>query len=205
MTHQEFFCERDPKAFPLWQEAIVGIAGAGGLGSNIAMLLARAGVGKLSVSDYDQVTVSNLNRQAFNLDQVGLAKVDALEQNIHRINPYIDLEMHNLRLDEENIPGIYHSVDIMIEAFDTASAKAMLIECFSRHFPATELICASGLAGYGRSEDIRIAQTGKLFIVGDQTSELSPGIAPISTRVMIVAAMQANLALERLVCLKSLR
>jgi thiamine biosynthesis protein ThiF family 2 len=124
MTHQEFFCERDPKAFPLWQEAIVGIAGAGGLGSNIAMLLARAGVGKLIVSDYDQVTVSNLNRQAFNLDQVGLAKVDALEQNIHRINPYIDLEMHNLRLDEENIPGIYHSVDIMIEAFDTASAKA---------------------------------------------------------------------------------
>ena len=73
MTHQEYFSERDPKAFPLWQEAIVGIAGAGGLGSNIAMLLARAGVGKLIVSDYDQVTVSNLNRQAFNLDQVGLA------------------------------------------------------------------------------------------------------------------------------------
>ncbi|HPF09712.1 MAG TPA: sulfur carrier protein ThiS adenylyltransferase ThiF [Candidatus Cloacimonadota bacterium] len=199
MKYQQYFCERDPQAFPIWQKAVVGIAGAGGLGSNIAMMLARAGIGKLIISDFDVVSISNLNRQAFNLDQVGFPKVEALEQNIHRINPYIELEMHDLRLDEDNTPQIYHSVDIMIEALDTASAKAMLIESFGKHFPKTELICASGLAGYGNSEEIRIVQCGNLFMVGDQHSQLVPGIAPISTRVMIVAAMQANLALERIV------
>lgn len=199
MTKSEYFCERDPKAFPLWQKATVGIAGAGGLGSNIAMLLARAGIGKLIISDFDVVSVSNLNRQAFNLDQVGLPKVEALAQNIRRVNPYIELDTYNVRLDEENIPKLYHSVDIMIEAFDTANAKAMLIECCTRHFPDLEIICASGLAGFGRGEDIRIMRSGNLHIVGDLVSELSPGIAPIATRVMIVAAMQANLALERIV------
>lgn len=199
MTRQEYFCERDPRAFPLWQKAVIGIAGAGGLGSNIAMMLARAGIGKLIICDFDLVSISNLNRQAFNLDQVGLPKVQALKQNIRKVNPYIELETQQIRLDEKSIPRLYHSVDIMIEAFDTASAKAMLIESLSRHFPDCELICASGLAGYGKSADIRIVQSGNLFIVGDQSSQLLPGIAPISTRMMIVAAMQANLALERIV------
>ncbi len=199
MTHQEYFCERDPLAFPLWQKAVVGIAGAGGLGSNVAMLLARAGIGKLIISDFDVVSVSNLGRQAFNLDQVGMYKVDALAQNIAKVNPFIKLETHNLCLDTDKVQEIFHGVDIMIEAFDTAAAKAMLIECFSQHFSDTELICASGLAGYGKSEKIRIVHDGKLFVVGDQSSQLSPGIAPISARTMIVAAMQANLALERIV------
>lgn len=199
MTRQEYFCERDPIAFPLWQKAVVGIAGAGGLGSNVAMLLARAGVGKLIICDFDIVSLSNLNRQAFNLDQVGMYKVEAIAQNIGKVNPYIELEIHKLRLDKESVQQLYYGVDIMIEAFDSAAAKAMLIECYSQHFPETELICASGLAGYGRSDEIRIVQDGRLFVVGDQCSELIPGIAPVSARLMIVAAMQANLALERIV------
>ncbi len=199
MTRQEYFCERDPIAFPLWQRAVVGIAGAGGLGSNVAMLLARAGIGKLIICDFDVVSISNLNRQAFDLDQVGMYKVEAIAQNIGKVNPYIELETHQLRLDKESVQQLFHGVDIMIEAFDSAAAKAMLIECHSQHFPETELICASGLAGYGRSDEIRIVQDGKLFVVGDQCSELIPGIAPVSARLMIVAAMQANLALERIV------
>ncbi len=199
MTRQEYFCERDPIAFPLWQKAVVGIAGAGGLGSNVAMLLARAGIGKLIICDFDVVSLSNLNRQAFSLDQIGMHKVDAIAQNIRKVNPFITLETHKFRLDTDLVQRLFHSVDIMIEAFDSAAAKAMLIECFSQHFPETDLICASGLAGYGRSAEIKIVQDGRLFVVGDQCSELTPGIAPISARLMIVAAMQANLALERIV------
>ncbi len=200
MTRKEYFCERDPLAFPIWQKATVGIAGAGGLGSNIALLLARAGIGKLIISDYDVVSISNLNRQAFTLKQVGRPKTEALQHNILAVNPYITLDVHQKRLDEDNIPELFHDVDIMIEAFDKAKEKAMLIECWQRCFPQIELICASGISGYGKSSEIRILTSGNLHIVGDQTSCLSPGIAPISTRVMIVAAMQANLALERLVC-----
>lgn len=203
MTHQDYFCERDPLAFPLWQRAVVGIAGAGGLGSNVAMLLARAGIGKLIICDFDVVTLSNLGRQAFDLDQVGMPKVEAIAENIRKVNPFILLETHQLCLDSDKLRQIFHSVDVMIEAFDHAEAKTMLIECFSRYFPATPLICASGLAGYGRSEEIRIVQDGSLYVVGDQSSQISPGIAPISARVMIVAAMQANLALERIACKNS--
>jgi len=200
MTRKDYFCERDPLAFPIWQKATVGIAGAGGLGSNIALLLARAGIGKLVIGDYDVVSISNLNRQAFTLKQVGQPKTEALQQNILAVNPYITLDVHQKRLDEDNIPALFHDVDIMIEAFDKAKEKAMLIECWQSCFPQIELICASGISGYGKSEEIKIVTSGNLHIVGDQTSCLSPGIAPISTRVMIVAAMQANLALERLIC-----
>lgn len=200
MMREEYFCERDPVAFPLWQKAVVGIAGAGGLGSNVAMLLARAGVGKLIISDFDVVSLSNLGRQAFDLDQVGMYKVDALAQNIGRVNPFVTLETHRICLDRDMVQELYRDVDIMIEAFDEAAAKTMLIECFSQHFPEVDLICASGLAGYGKSAEIRIARHGQLFVVGDQSSQLTPGIAPISARVMIVAALQADLALHRIVC-----
>ncbi|MCB5252673.1 MAG: sulfur carrier protein ThiS adenylyltransferase ThiF [Candidatus Cloacimonadaceae bacterium] len=203
MKSQEYFLERDPIAFPLWQKAVVGIAGAGGLGSNIAMLLARAGIGKLIISDFDVVTLSNLGRQAFTLEQVGMHKVEAVAQNIAKVNPFTLLEIHKLRLDDDKVRQLFHNVDVMIEAFDTADAKTMLIECFSRYFPDIPLICASGLAGYGRSEEIRIVQDGSLYVVGDQSSQLRGGIAPISARVMIVAAMQANLALERIACKSS--
>ena len=172
---------------------------SGRIGLKRGYAFGQSGLGKLIISDFDIVSLSNLGRQAFNLDQVGLPKVEALAQNIRKVNPFIELEIHKLCLDADNIQELFQEVDIMIEAFDTASAKTMLIECFSQHFPDTDLICASGLAGYGKSEEIRIVRAGKLFVVGDQCSQLSPGISPISARIMIVAAMQANLALERIV------
>lgn len=199
MNFQDYFCERDPIAFPRWQKAVVGIAGAGGLGSNAAIMLARAGVGKLIIADFDVVSVSNLNRQAFNLDQIGEPKVEALAANIRRLNPFIELEIHRCRLSPENITGIYSEAKILIEAFDKADQKQMLIETWFSQYPSKPIICASGLAGYGRSTEIRIERQNGLYIVGDQSSELQDGISPIAPRVMIVAAMQANLCLELLV------
>lgn len=199
MNKVDYFCERDPLAFPIWQQARVGIAGAGGLGSNAAILLARAGIGHLTIADFDRVSVSNLNRQAFNLDQIGMLKTEALSHNIRKINPFITLSEHPVKLLRDNIPEIFSEVDIMIEAFDKAEQKQMLIETWLSAFPDIPMICASGLAGYGRSEDIRISHCDNLYIVGDQVSELKAGISPIAPRVMIVAAMQANLCLELLV------
>ncbi|MCB5259871.1 MAG: sulfur carrier protein ThiS adenylyltransferase ThiF [Candidatus Cloacimonetes bacterium] len=198
MNRSEYFCNRDPHAFPLWQKSCVGIAGAGGLGSNIAILLSRVGIGKLIISDFDQVSISNLNRQAFTLNQVGKNKVDALQANIGDINPYIELETHFCRLTPQNIPLIHNSCDIIIEALDAAGEKLMLIETCLHNFPQTPLICASGLAGYGNSEAISIIKQDALYVVGDHCSELKDNISPIAPRVMLVAAMMANLCLELL-------
>ncbi len=196
MKASDYFCERDPIAFPKWQQATVGIAGAGGLGSNAAMLLARAGIGKLIIADFDKVTLSNLNRQAYNIDQIGLPKTRALQMNIRMVNPFINLDMHEVRLNPNNIAKHFDRVDVLIEAFDKSTEKLMLVESWLKHYPKIPLICASGLAGYGRSNDIQIQNEGYLYIVGDQSSRLQEGISPIATRMMIVAAMQANLALE---------
>ncbi|MCK9557135.1 MAG: sulfur carrier protein ThiS adenylyltransferase ThiF [Candidatus Cloacimonetes bacterium] len=198
MNRDQYFCERDPQAFPFWQKAVVGIAGAGGLGSNIALMLARAGIGTLIVADYDTVSISNLNRQAFDLSQVGMHKVTALQHNILRVNPFIELQMHHLRLIPENLPIIFAEAEIMIEALDNAEEKAMLIETWLQTFPQKPVICASGLAGYGRNEEIRTIQDQNLYVIGDMHTQPTEGIAPIAPRVMIVAAMQANLCLELL-------
>jgi len=199
MKPDAYFLERDPTAFPIWQKSVVGIAGAGGLGSNIANLLARAGVGKIIIADHDVISISNLNRQAFTLAQVGQSKVQALKDNILQFNPFIDLEIHKVKLDPVNIPQIFSGADLMLEALDTDVAKAMLLETWLQHFPEKPIIAASGLAGYGHSDLIRQESCGNLHIIGDQRSELIPGVAPIAPRVVLVAAWQANLALELLV------
>jgi len=166
------------------------------LGSNIALMLARTGIGKLIVADFDTVSVSNLNRQAYDLSQLGMPKVQALEHNIRRVNPFIKLQMHELRLNPDNIASIFADADIMIEALDKAEEKQMLIETWLKSDQVRPLICASGIAGYGRNEDIKSIRDGNLFIIGDMHSEPVEGIAPMAPRVMIVAAMQANLCLE---------
>ncbi|HNQ44728.1 MAG TPA: sulfur carrier protein ThiS adenylyltransferase ThiF, partial [Candidatus Cloacimonadota bacterium] len=162
MKPDAYFLERDPTAFPIWQKSVVGIAGAGGLGSNIANLLARAGVGKIIIADHDVISISNLNRQAFTLAQVGQSKVQALKDNILQFNPFIDLEIHKVKLDPVNIPQIFSGADLMLEALDTDVAKAMLLETWLQHFPEKPIIAASGLAGYGHSDLIRQESCGNL-------------------------------------------
>ncbi|MBN2460938.1 MAG: sulfur carrier protein ThiS adenylyltransferase ThiF [Candidatus Cloacimonetes bacterium] len=194
-----FFSHHDPDLLPAIRKAVIGIAGAGGLGSNVAFTLARVGIGTLIIADHDSVDITNLNRQQYFLDQVGDVKVEALKINLKRINPFSEYIMHNVEINENNIPTLFDRAQILIEAFDRAEMKKMLIETWTAHYPQRPIIVASGLAGFGKSEKIHIRQFENLFVVGDEESELKPKISPMAPRVGIVANMQANLALELII------
>jgi len=196
MNKKDFFSAHDQKIIPFLQKAVIGIAGAGGLGSNIAVSLTRAGIGKLVIADFDKIEPSNLNRQQFFIDQIGMPKVIALLENLNKISPFTQYQVHEIKLDEENIPFIYKDVDIMVEAFDKAEMKTMLIETWLTHFPNKPIIAASGLAGWGKNELLHSRKIDNLYICGDEITDLQTGISPMAPRVGIVANMQANLVLE---------
>ncbi|HOX32623.1 MAG TPA: sulfur carrier protein ThiS adenylyltransferase ThiF [Spirochaetales bacterium] len=174
----------------------VGIAGAGGLGSNCAAALARAGVGRLVIADFDSVSRDNLDRQFFFLDQVGLPKVEALAANLARVDPAVEVVARNVRLDADLAVELFRGCDLVVEAFDSAEAKAMLIEAVLSRLPGLPLVTASGLAGYGGSNEMRERRSGSLYLVGDLRSEVGPESPPMAPRVLIAAAMEANAALE---------
>lgn len=174
----------------------VGIAGCGGLGSNCAIALARVGVGKLVIADFDIVELSNLNRQYFFRDQVGLAKVMGLKENIRRIDPEIIVESHHTMLDTDNIPLIFKGCDVIVEAFDKAEMKQMIIETVSEKMPGKYLVCGVGLAGWGRNELIGMKSFDHIYICGDMANEVSEEYPPLAPRVGIVANMEANKVLE---------
>lgn len=177
----------------------VGIAGLGGLGSHIAFALARVGVGTLVLVDYDVVEPSNLNRQQYFIDQIGMSKAEALRENLTRINPYIDLLTHNIVLDAKTIGPIFADVDIVVEAFDRAEMKAMLINTISHRYPDKYIVAASGVAGYESSNTIKTKRfSSKIFIVGDQKSAARPGKGLMAPRVGVAAHHQANLVLRLL-------
>ena len=194
----QFFSKHDPKILPIIRKATIGIAGAGGLGSNVAVSLARVGIGKLVIADFDMIETSNLNRQQYFFEQIGKPKVIALLENLKKINPFSEYQIHHIKLDENNIPLIYKDVDIMVEAFDKAEMKKMLIETWLSEFPQKPIIAASGLAGYGMNEKIHTKKFDNLYICGDEITKLKTGISPMAPRVGIVANMQANLVLEML-------
>ena len=174
----------------------VGIAGCGGLGSNCAVALARVGVGKIVIADFDKVDFSNLNRQYFFTDQVGVTKVKALKDIIYRIDPSVQVEMHEIMLDEENIPAIFAACDVIVEAFDKAEMKQMIIETVSEKMPGKILVCGVGLAGWGKNTAIRMESFGNIFICGDMANEVTDEFPPLGPRVGIVANMQANQVLD---------
>ena len=178
------------------KDKIVGIAGCGGLGSNCAVALARVGVGRLVVADFDKVDLSNLNRQYFFADQVGKAKVIALKEIIARIDPLIQVEAHEIQLNEDNIPEIFKDCEAIVEAFDRAEMKQMIIETVLDRMPEHFLVCGSGLAGWGENESICMTVSEKLIIIGDGSNEVSEDYPPLAPRVGIVANMQANQVLE---------
>ena len=198
MNQSEFFSKHDPKILPILRKAVIGIAGAGGLGSNIAVSLARAGIGKLIIADFDIIEPSNLNRQQFFIHQIGMPKVEALKENLLVVNPFSEYEIHNLKIDSGNISDIFSKVNIMAEAFDKAEMKQMLIETWLTEFSEIPIIAGSGLAGYGKNELLHTRKYGNLYICGDEETELTEGITPMAPRVGIVANMQANLILELL-------
>ncbi|MCX6327656.1 MAG: sulfur carrier protein ThiS adenylyltransferase ThiF [Bacteroidia bacterium] len=181
----------------------VGIAGAGGLGSNCAVALARSGVGTLVLSDFDVIEEPNLNRQYFFTDQVGMMKTIALKDNIARINPDVFVIIHQKRLDNINIPEIFSGCNVIVDAFDTSDMKEMLIETVQLKMPGTPLIVGSGMAGWGKSETIRCRKIDDtLYVCGDESSEVSDNLPPMAPRVSIVANMQANVVIEILMKMK---
>jgi sulfur carrier protein ThiS adenylyltransferase len=175
----------------------VGIAGAGGLGSNCAVALARIGVGTLVIADFDIVEPANLNRQYYFADQVGMAKTDALRDNIQRIDPSVSIVIYNTRLTAGNIPQIFSGCDVIVEAFDQATEKEMLIETVQEKMPGIPLIVGSGMAGWGKNDQLKCRKLDDfLYVCGDESSEISDDQPPMAPRVGIVSNMQANIVTE---------
>ena len=174
----------------------VGIAGCGGLGSNCAVALARVGVGHLVIADFDIIDRSNLNRQYFFLDQVGEKKAFALRDNLARIDPAVKVTALDVMLDEENIISIFRNCDVIVEAFDQAEMKHMLIETVLSRFPQKYIVSGVGLAGWGDSNALRVQEMGKLIVCGDTEKEVSDRLPPLAPRVGIVANMEANQVME---------
>jgi sulfur carrier protein ThiS adenylyltransferase len=177
------------------QEVRVGIAGAGGLGSNCAANLVRSGFKQLVLVDFDAVEASNLNRQFFFADQVGMAKVAALRSNLLRINPDLELTVAPEKLTEANLDRFFGACQVIVEALDRPESKRMLVE----HFWGSSklLVSASGLAGWGRSDALVTRKYGNnLYVVGDQDAEVTPDRPPLAPRVNIAAAKQADIILN---------
>ena len=173
--------------------ATVGIAGVGGLGSAVAVALARVGIGRLVIADFDVVEPSNLNRQQYFIDQIGDFKVDALADNLQRINPYVKVETHRVLLDPLNIPELFAACTIVVEAFDRADMKAMLVNTVLSEMPEAVVVAASGLAGFGPNNTIITRRAARrLYVAGDAVSEAQPGNGLMAPRVAIAAGHQAN-------------
>ena len=180
-----------------FSSATVAICGLGGLGSNIAISLARAGIGKLILIDFDRVDITNLHRQQYKVSQIGMNKTDALRNNLLEFAPYIEVETHNERVTEENAARLLQGADIICEAFDNAEAKAMLTNLVLEEMPDKFLVAASGMAGFGSANTIQTRRVAKRFyLCGDRASDISEAGSLVASRVMLCAAHQAHTVLR---------
>ena len=178
-------------------ESRVAVAGLGGLGSNTAVFLARAGIGHLHLIDFDKVDITNLNRQHYFISHLGRYKTEALKEQLLQINPWLDIETSCEVVREENVLRLFQNEDIICEAFDCPENKAMLVNSCLELFPEKILVCASGMAGWGRSNEIITRQVGRNFyLCGDDTSGIENGEGLIAPRVALCAAHEANLIIE---------
>ncbi len=177
--------------------ARVAVCGLGGLGSNIAIALARAGVGHLHLIDFDRVDLTNLNRQQYAVGQLGQYKTDALRETLSLVSPYCDVTCDTVRVTEENLPDLLRNEDYICEAFDRAEAKAMLVSGVLEHFPEKYLVAGSGLAGLGSANTIQTRRVSQRFyLCGDGTSDSSVGLGLVASRVLVCAAHEANMILR---------
>ncbi len=175
----------------------IGIAGAGGLGSHCAAALVRTGIGGLVLADYDLVEKQNLDRQYYFNDQVGMMKTVALKENLERISSETRIIIHQKKLDRTNIPLIFSGCDIIVEAFDSALMKQMIVETVQSTMPGIPLVVASGVAGWSMDDQLKYRKIDDcLFVCGDESSEASEETPFLAPRVGIVANMQANVVIN---------
>ncbi len=180
-----------------FSKATVAICGLGGLGSNIAICLARAGVGKLILIDYDKVDVTNLHRQQYKANQVGMLKTYAMMENLMEINPYLQAEAYSVILNENNLQDILKEADIVCEAFDDARYKAMLVNEVLEKFGEKYILSSSGMAGFGSANLITTKKlSGRFYLCGDGVSNVEDGIGLVASRVMVCAAQEAHMVLR---------
>ena len=188
--------EKSEKIKKKLSKSSVGIAGLGGLGSNAAVALARTGIGKLVLVDFDIIEKKNLTRQYYFLDQIGKLKVDALKESIEKINPEVKIESLNLKLEKGSMEKPFTNVDVVIEALDDAEIKAAFIEEILSKLPNKPVVAASGVAGYGHSDRVVTQHLGNLYMCYDEYALSSDEDVLLAPRVGLMANWEANLALE---------
>mgnify|MGYP000310201382 CR=1 FL=1 len=177
--------------------ARVAVCGLGGLGSNIAIALARAGVGHLHLIDFDRVDITNLNRQQYFVRQLGLLKTDALQETLTDIAPYCDITTSSVKITEDNFAQLLEKEDIVCEAFDCSEAKATLVNGVLERFPEKYLLSSSGMAGFGSANTIVTRHVFQHFyLCGDGMSDVNDGIGLVSSRVLACAAHEAHMVIR---------
>ena len=180
-----------------FSSATVAICGLGGLGSNIAIALARAGIRKLILIDFDRVDISNLHRQQYKAAQIGLYKTEALAENLAEIAPYTEVNAVTVKITEENLAALLKDADVVCEALDNAEAKAMLVNGILEQLPDCYLVAASGMAGMDSPNTIQTRKVLKRFyLCGDEVSDAANTIGLVAPRVMLCAAHQAHTVLR---------
>lgn len=201
---ETMFCARHGhKVYERVKGARVGIAGLGGLGSSIAVALARTGIGYLHLVDFDVVEPSNLNRQQYKIKQLGMLKTDALKMELEEINPWINIRVDTVRVTARNAAQLFEQDDIICEAFDEPEAKAMLVNCLLEGLPGKAVVAASGMAGHESSNTIKTRRIMKnLYVCGDGKTEAKQGRGLMAPRVSICAGHQANMVLRLLLGIK---
>jgi len=180
-----------------FESSTVAICGLGGLGSNIAISLARAGVGKLILIDFDRVDVSNMNRQQYKVAQIGMEKTEGLRENLREIAPYIELESHFVKLEDSNYHRLLKDADVICEAFDVAEEKSKLVDFVMENMPEKYLVAASGMAGLATPNSIKTHRvTSHFYLCGDGESDVEKLGSLFAPRVMLCAAHQATTVLR---------
>ncbi|MCR4760973.1 MAG: sulfur carrier protein ThiS adenylyltransferase ThiF [Oscillospiraceae bacterium] len=187
----------DKPIYSIMKQARVGIAGLGGLGSNIAAALVRSGIGHLTLTDFDTVELSNINRQLYTLSHIGQKKAEALPDILREINPFCGISAHTLRVTAENCKALFSDCDIIMEAFDVPEQKAMLVNTVLEQMPDQYLISGSGMAGFGNANAITTRRiTDRLTLCGDGKTDVADGVGLTASRVMVCAGHMAARAVE---------
>lgn len=200
MTEQEWYNTLEMRHGKELQQkftsACIAICGLGGLGSNVAISLARAGIGKLILIDFDKVDISNLHRQQYNVSQLGMYKTEAMKRTLSEIAPYCEIVTHTEKITEDNL-SLIEDCDIVCECFDNAECKSMLVNGVAEQYPDKYIISASGMSGLHTGNTIQTKKLGKrLYICGDGMSDVNSDGTLFAPRVMLCAAHQANTVLR---------
>ena len=189
-----------PEVHKKLKQGRVAIAGLGGLGSNIAVMLARIGVGRLLLVDFDIVEPSNLNRQSYYIRHLGMPKTEALQSQLQEINPFIQVEIRTVEVAADNVAPLFSDYEVLCEAFDKPEAKAMIVNTALEKIPDIKIVAASGMAGFSSSNSIRTTRPmNRLYLCGDLENGAGIGTGLMAPRVQICAGHQANMILRLLV------